>query len=66
MSRKSRNIVLCVMCFVLLFSALACVSGDGDLVKGMLDTNQGLQDASDAAYDSGLLDSSAPGVIGDN
>lgn len=35
MSRKSRNVVLFVMCFVLLFSAMACVIEDGqDALEG--------------------------------
>lgn len=41
MSRKSRNIVLLVLCFALAFSALACVNMDDNIVTRAGDALEG-------------------------
>ena len=56
MSKRNRNWVLLMLCVVLFCSALACGGGgDGDLVNGMLDANETLQDTAEDLTDSGWL-----------
>jgi len=44
MSSKVRNRVLLVLCVIMVMSAMACISKDGDLVQDMMDANQTMQD----------------------
>jgi len=41
MSRKSRNVVLLVLCVFLAFSAIACM--DGDVLQDRMDANAALE-----------------------